>query len=107
MAIPNTTVGNVTGTGAALNVSVGYTPDYVLATNVSDGSKLEWFKGMTAGHAVKTVAAGTRSIITSGGISPYTGSSTAGAGFTIGADAQVNVNTQVIRYYATSNGPGQ
>lgn len=101
-----TKFGSVTGTGAAINVSVGFVPDYVKVINDTAGASIEWFSGMTDGHGYKRVAAGTGTKITSGGISDFTGSSTAGEGFTLGADADVNVNTVTLRYVAIQNGPG-
>jgi len=101
----NIKTGTVTGTGAALNVSVGFSPDYVKVFNDTAGDSLEWLSNMTAGHAFKRVAAGTGTKITTGGVSLFTGSATQQAGFTIGVDA-VNTAAAVIRYIAVSNGPG-
>lgn len=96
--------GSVAGTGAAINVSLGFVPQYVRAINAGAGlAEYEWFNGMTNGHALKRVTAGTLSAITSNGITPYDG--TAGgdsAGFTIGADANVNISGQTIHYIAVS-----
>lgn len=102
----NTKTGTVTGTGAALNISIGFIPDHVLVVNGSGAETLEWFSSMAAASAFKTVTAGTRSVISSGGITAFSGSATAGQGFTIGADADVNVNTEVLRYIAWGNTPG-
>jgi len=55
------------GTDAA-DISLGFTPRYVRVIDVTTGTMLEWFEGMTTAHAVKTVIAGTRSAITSAGI---------------------------------------
>lgn len=101
----NVKAGTVTGTGAAINVSVGFAPDYVRVTNDTAGDMLEWYSNMAAASAYKRVAVGTGTKITTGGISLFTGSATQQAGFTIGADA-VNANTVVLRYLAVSNGPG-
>lgn len=102
----NTKTGTVTGTGAALNISVGFIPDNVRIFNGTDGSSIEWFSSMANGAGFKTVAAGTRSVISTGGITPFAGSATAGQGFSIGTDAQLNINGQVIRYIAMGNTPG-
>ena len=53
---------------AAISVTVGFTPRYVLCLNQTTRVQFEWFEGMTAAHALKTVAAGTRTAETSGGI---------------------------------------
>lgn len=92
--------GTVVGTGAALNVVCGFVPRRVLCFNITSRDALEWQDTMTAGHAIKTVAAGTRTAITTGGISPYTGSPGAeGQGFTIGTDG-ANTATNVIHFLA-------
>lgn len=92
--------GTVVGTGANLNVVIGFVPRRVILFNITSRDGLEWQDSMTAGHALKTVAAGTRTAITTGGISPYTGTAGAeGAGFTIGTDA-ANTATNVIHFVA-------
>lgn len=52
----------------AASYNVGFTPRYVRVDNVTDRIMLEWHEGMTSAHAVKTVAAGTRTLETSGGV---------------------------------------
>jgi len=101
----NIKTGTVTGTGAAINISVGFSPDHVIVINDTAGDKLEWFSNMPAGSAYKRGTAGGGSKIATGGISQFTGSATQQAGFTVGNDA-VNTAAQLIRYMATSNGPG-
>ena len=54
---------------AAAVAELGFKPRYVRIENVTDRIALEWFEGMTSGHALKTVAAGTRTAETSGGVS--------------------------------------
>ena len=53
---------------AAFSTTVGFTPRYVCIVNQTTLDQYEWFEGMTAAHAIKTVAAGTRTAPTSGGI---------------------------------------
>lgn len=53
---------------AAASYDVGFRPRYVRVDNVTDRIMLEWYEGMTSAHAVKTLAAGTRSLETSGGV---------------------------------------
>lgn len=53
---------------AAASYDVGFRPRYVRVDNVTDRIMLEWYDGMTSAHAVKTLAAGTRSLETSGGV---------------------------------------
>ena len=52
----------------AAALSLGFKPRYIRVDNVTDRIALEWFEGMTTAHALKTVAAGTRTLETSGGI---------------------------------------
>jgi hypothetical protein len=56
------------GSPAAASYRVGFQPRYVKVENATDRTLLEWYEGMTSGHAVKTVAAGTRTLETSGGV---------------------------------------
>ena len=81
-------VGTYTGTGAAVTVSLGFTPDYIKVVNVTDGDDIwEWYSGMTAAHAiwqrniVDSGVTGNNAIarITANGISQYAGSSTPGS----------------------------
>lgn len=50
------------------DIEVGFTPRYVQVVNQTDQITFEWYEGMTADHCIKTVAAGTRTAETSGGI---------------------------------------
>jgi len=95
--------GTVTGTGAAINVVLGFTPRYVEVVNVASGGLVtaKWFQGMAAASAVKQAAAGTTSVITSNGISEYAGSAgVESKGFTIGADTDLNVSGEAMYYIA-------
>jgi len=108
-------IGSVEGTGAAINVSLGFKPDYVRAVNYTDTAgdvaAVEWFSGMTAAHGLKTLGIaddGTSSdesaaFITSLGISQYDGTDALTEGFTIGADTDVNVDGDTIVYIAIRN----
>lgn len=104
--IPSTVIGQVTGTGSAINVVLGFLPDSVKLTNRATGATLEWYRAAgTAGGSKKTVVAGTVTIVTgAASIAGFEG--TTGAGFTIPADAQVNVATNVIDYEVVRSGPG-
>ena len=53
---------------AAASYTVGFDVRYVRVENVTDRICFEWFSGMTSGHALRTVAAGTRTLETSGGV---------------------------------------
>lgn len=52
----------------AASITLGFTPRLILVDNVTDRIKLTWYEGMTSAHAVKDVAAGTRTLETSGGV---------------------------------------
>lgn len=96
-------VGTFTGTGAALNISIGWIPDYVRIINVTDGDIThEWFKGMTDGTSVDTGAAVAANA--ADGVSDYEGSSSAAPGFTVGTD--ISENGKVYRYIALRSGAG-
>lgn len=97
----NIAVGTVEGTGAAINVSVGFTPAHVMILNEDGLARLEWHTTMTDGHGIKTVTAGTISKITSLGITPYAGTTALSEGFTIGADTDINVDGETLHYFAT------
>lgn len=99
------------GTGAAIDVSCGFVPAYVRVVNFESATteQLEWFRGMTDAHALKTVGTtgvGTR--ITSNGITPLgdAASDTTEQGFRIGADADVNVAGESIMIFAHRGGEG-
>lgn len=97
----NVKIGTYTGTGAAINVSLGFTPGYILVWNATDGdNKWEWFNGLGTGDALQAVnSASTQfSLITSNGIDLYAGSSTAAEGFTVGS--ALSESTKVFRYVA-------
>ena len=48
-------------------VETGFKPRYVRWVNLTDRVEVEWFEGMDANTCLKTVAAGTRTLETSGG----------------------------------------
>jgi len=99
-------IGTVEGTGAAITVPLGWIPDYVEIINIDSAAgfeKGEWIAGMADPSAYKTVAAGTRTKLTTAGIGMYAGSSTVAPGFTIGTDADLNANGETIAYRAIRN----
>lgn len=108
-----TKVGTVEGTGSAINVPIGFVPDYVEVFNYDDAGEkyplVKWWKGMADGSGLK-INANSVAIakITSGGISAYDGSDTAGSeaapGFTIGTDADLNASGETLFYTAHRNG---
>lgn len=52
----------------AASYRLGFRPRYVLVNNLTDSIQFVWQEGMTSGHAQQTLAAGTRSAITTGGV---------------------------------------
>lgn len=82
------------GTVAAFDITCGFTPRYVCVQNETSRDGMEWFEGMANAEAVKTVAAGTRTLITSNGITPLDD------GFTIGLDTDVVVTNEQLSWYA-------
>src|SRR3990167_8538290 len=80
-----------TGTAAAFTIACGFKPRWVRVINVdpdADGETLEWFEGMGDASAIKIIAAGTRTLITTLGITPTSN------GFTVGLDLDVNVTSE-------------
>lgn len=61
----------VTDAGAAADttISVGFNPRVVRFHNITDRISDEWYEGMTAFNSIHTVAAGTRTLETTNGIS--------------------------------------
>ena len=83
------------GTAAAFKITTGFQPRYVKVMNLAaTASMMEWSEGMAAASGVKTVAAGTRSIVTTNGIT------VAADGFTVGLDTGVNISNQQLSWMA-------
>lgn len=101
---------SVTGTGAAIDVELGFTPEAVLVFNGNDAgaaaAMLLWSSNMAAASAIKFLAA-TQAKITTLGITPLTG--TAGnqrRGITIGADTDINAVGEVMTVIAFRSAVG-
>lgn len=90
-------VGAVIGTGVAMNIdTVGFRPKLVRVVNAGATglSRFEWFKGLADASAVKTVTNGTISVVAVDGITPRA------KGFTLGADANVNIAGEIVYFEA-------
>ena len=90
-------VGAVIATGSAMDIdTVGFRPRLVRVVNAgaTGKSRLEWFRGMADDSAVKTITNGTVSVVTSDGITPRAN------GFTLGADANVNIADEIVHFEA-------
>lgn len=110
-----TKVGSYTGTGAALNVAIGFVPDMVCIVNTTTPAKDEWFQGMAAGTSITVT--GTAAVRAApGGVTAFEGSavtsnaSNAGAAFTgvgqgFSVGAALSVTGNVYRYVAIQTGP--
>lgn len=83
-----------TGTVAATRIYTGFRPRVVRVLNVTSRDQAEHLEGMAAASAVKTVAAGTRTLITSNGITIHDD------GFTIGLDTDILVTSEQISWEA-------
>ena len=83
-------------TAVAFDITTGFKPRYVRVVNETSRDMLEWFEGMADAEAIKTVAAGTRTLITSLGISILSGNN----GFTVGLDLDVNVVNEQLSWVA-------
>lgn len=97
----NVVIGSYTGNGAAINIELGFIPEYVLIENATDGdANWKWFAGMAAGSALQQVAAGAKSLITANGVSPLPGDRTTPRreGFTVGT--VLSETGKVHRYLA-------
>lgn len=101
MSVSAIRVGKVTGTGAAIDINIGFVPDYVRIVNLTDADVTdEWFAdGSAAGTAVSTGAAvAARS---SNGITIL--NTTTAKGFTIGSG--ISESAKVLGYVAMRNTP--
>jgi hypothetical protein len=78
------------GSPAAASYNLGFIPRYVRVDNVTDRILNEWYQGMTSDHAVRTVAAGTRTLETSAGITL--------SGTTIGFAVAQNKQYRVVAF---------
>ena len=81
-------------TAAEFVITTGFKPRYVIVQNVTSRDKLEYFEGMADASAVKTVAAGTKTLITTLGITVSRN------GFTVGLDTDVNVVNEQLSWMA-------
>lgn len=96
--------GTVTGTGAAINVELGFVPTIVMIINQTDPGFFVWTADMANAEMLKLTDAPALTFPTSNGISTYAGSDSPSApkakGFTIGADSDMNAASDVLTYIA-------
>ena len=95
--------GTVEGTGATINISCGFTPEYVRVINVDGDAAFDWTDDLADGEAYKSLTGGTNALMATLGITPYAGTvGGVGLGFSIGADTDVNVSAQTMIWVAFS-----
>jgi len=99
-----TKAGSYTGTGAALNVSIGFIPDYVMIVNHTTPGADVWFGGMAA--ATSITISGTAALRAApNGVTAFAGTpALAGQGFSVGPT--LSTNAAIYYYVAIQNGPG-
>ena len=95
MEVYNVTI-QATGTGAAITFDdIGFTPAAVEIINVTGGVLFFWTDKMANGAGYKLVAGPSNTVtfsaISSGGVTPLPN------GFILGADADVNVDGEVMQ----------
>lgn len=84
-----------TGTAAAFTITTGFQPRYVKVQNVAASAvTFEWYEGMAAASAVKTDVNGTKTIVTSNGIT------VSASGFTLGLDTSINITNEQLSWMA-------
>jgi hypothetical protein len=101
--IPSTVVGKFTGTGSAVNVVLGFKPDFVLIINVTDGDIVgAAVRGAHAAGASTDI--GAAAIANADNALTLTYEGTDGEGFTAGTD--YSESGKVYAYLAIRSGPG-
>lgn len=86
--------GALTGTGAEIDVNLGFRPRYVKVVDITQLATAEAIDGMPDGKGLLEVTAGTKSQMSSGGLTITPN------GFTIGTNANLNTASDVIYYAA-------
>jgi hypothetical protein len=101
--IPSTVVGTYTGTGAAINVVLGFKPDFLLVFNATDGDIVGIAgRGITAAGAGIDIGAAAAANAADAFTLTYEGAT--GEGFTAGTD--YSESGKVYGYLAIRSGPG-
>ncbi|KKN79952.1 hypothetical protein LCGC14_0334600 [marine sediment metagenome] len=97
---PKIAYGSFKGTGADIDIKgqIGFRPRSVRIINEDGPDEGEWIEGMEDASIFKRVAAGTLTLVagsTTNGITPLAD------GFKLGADTDLNVSGQLVRFIAT------
>lgn len=108
-----TKIGSYTGTGAAINVELGWVPDHIEIINITDGDeKWTWFESMSDANAIHeqsiaddgTTSNVSMEKITSNGVTPYEPTNLSNKkGFTVGT--AISEDGKTFAYKATRNAP--
>lgn len=97
--------GTVTGTGASIDIDLGWIPARVELLNVtaSDFCRIVWCSGLANAAGIKTLTS-TSTKLSSLGVTPLGAAATdTKKGFRIGADTDMNVVAEVIQWFAYRN----
>lgn len=100
--IPSTVVGTYTGTGAAINVILGFKPDFLIVVNYTDGDIIGFWNRAVHAAGTSTDVAAAAATNAADGFTAYSG--TEGEGFTAGTD--FSESAKVYGYFAARSGPG-
>lgn len=97
--------GTLPGTAAIIQIALEFSPRAVYVVNETGLATLYWTDSMADDAGLKEITAGTKSFITSGGITAKEKFERDDAspdlhGFEIGADSDVNVSAEVIHWTA-------
>lgn len=93
--------GTFTGVAAATNIQCGFKPNKIVLYNLTDASKFTWVKGMDAGTFTQQLAAGTTTVVTSGGPVVFDGNADEAEGFTIPNTAVFNTAADDVVWEAS------
>lgn len=91
---------NDAGGAVVATLSLGFVPRVFRIHNVTDRISYEWYNGMTNPGAVKTVAAGTRTLETTEG--PTIGTVTAGTDTTVSVPASIILASKTFVWEAVA-----
>ena len=96
-------VGSVEGTGSTIDIELRFTPRYVVLTNVDGDVQLEWDHTMADASGYKKAYGSAYALITTLGVTPKELNELEDSGyrgFAIGADTDLNVSAETIKYKA-------
>ncbi len=100
--IPSTVVGTYTGTGAAINVILGFKPDFLIVINYTDGDIVGLWNRAVHAAGTSTDIGAAAATNADNAFTAYAGAT--GEGFTAGTD--FSENAKVYGYFAARSGPG-